>query len=106
MEVAVDVTNTGDVTGDEVVQFYTRTAGASVTRPVKELRGFQRVTLEPGETQTVVFSTPVTQMSYYDLDMRRVVEPCRGGGDGGHVVARSAIDGRIPYCGRDIRGRR
>ena len=75
VEVRVEVANTGDMAGDEVVQFYTRTVGASVTRPVLELRGFQRVELTPGEAKTVTFSMPVTQMSYYDLDMRRVVEP-------------------------------
>ena len=44
----MDVTNTGDTAGDEVVQLYVRDVVSSVTRPVKELRGFQRVTLEPG----------------------------------------------------------
>ena len=75
VEVRVDVANTGDVSGDEVVQFYSRTLGASVTRPVLELRGFQRVELAPGQSKTVTFSVPITQMSYYDLDMRRVIEP-------------------------------
>jgi beta-glucosidase len=75
LTVSVDVTNTGEMAGDEVVQIYTRTDGASVTRPVKELRAFKRVELAPGETKTVVFTVPVAQMNYYNLDMRRVVEP-------------------------------
>lgn len=73
--VSVDVTNTGDVAGDEVVQFYTRTDGASVTRPIKELRGFQRVTLKPGQKKTVTLTLNVAQMAYYDVDMRLGVEP-------------------------------
>lgn len=71
----VDVTNTGARAGDEVVQLYTRTDGASVTRPVKELRAFQRVSLRPGETKTVVFDLSLAQMAYYDLEMNLGVEP-------------------------------
>lgn len=73
--IGVTVTNTGAVTGDEVVQLYTRTHGASVTRPVKELRGFQRLTLQPGESQRVNFHLAVAQTAYYDQAMRYVVEP-------------------------------
>lgn len=75
VEVQVRVRNTGSRAGDEVVQLYTRTNGASVTRPVKELRGFARVSLSPGETKTVTFRLPVAMLNYYDLQMRRVVEP-------------------------------
>ncbi len=53
--VFVDVTNTGNVAGDEVVQLYIRDVVSSVTRPVKELKGFQRISLAPGETRTVTF---------------------------------------------------
>jgi beta-glucosidase len=73
--ITVDVTNVGDVAGDEVVQLYTRTLGASVTRPVKELRGFKRIRLAPGECKRVTFVTPITQLSYHDRAMARVVEP-------------------------------
>ena len=73
--IGVTVTNTGAVTGDEVVQLYTRTHGASVTRPVKELRGFQRITLQPGESQRVNFHLAVAQTAYYDQAMHYVVEP-------------------------------
>jgi beta-glucosidase len=74
---SVDVTNTGGRAGSEVVQLYTRTDGASVTRPVKELRGFRRVDLQPGETKTVVFDLSVAQMAYYDINMNLGVEPGR-----------------------------
>ena len=75
VQATVEVTNTGAVAGDEVVQLYTRTDGATVTRPVKELRGFKRVTLKPGETKRVTFTLSVPQMAYYDLKMNLVVEP-------------------------------
>ena len=63
------------VAGDEIVQLYTRTDGASVTRPVKELRAFRRLELAPGESRRIGFSLPISQLSYYDLNMCRVVEP-------------------------------
>lgn len=75
VQVSVDVTNTGERAGDEVVQFYTRTDGASVTRPVKELRGFKRVSLRPGERKTVTLDLAVPQMAYFDSGMRFGVEP-------------------------------
>jgi beta-glucosidase len=73
--VSVDVTNTGNVTGDEVVQLYIRDEVSSVTRPVKELKGFKRIHLEPGETRTVNFSLGPEELSLLDRDMHRVVEP-------------------------------
>jgi hypothetical protein len=74
-QVSVDVTNTGTVRGDEVVQLHIRDEVSSVTRPVKELRGFQRVTLNPGETRTVQFALGMAELSFLNRDMRRVVEP-------------------------------
>jgi beta-glucosidase len=74
-KVSVDVSNTGKVRGDEVVQLYIRDEVCSVTRPIKELRGFRRITLEPGETKTVEFTLGFDQLSFLDLDMHRVVEP-------------------------------
>ena len=56
LTVTVDVTNAGQRAGDEVVQLYLRDVVSSVTRPVKELKGFQRVTLKPGETRRVAFT--------------------------------------------------
>ena len=71
----VDVTNTGSVRGDEVAQLYVHQTVSSVTRPVKELRGFQRLSLNPGETKTVEFTLGPDELSYLNRDMKRVVEP-------------------------------
>jgi beta-glucosidase len=71
----VDVKNTGAVRGDEVVQMYVRDLVSSVTRPVKELKGFQRITLEPGETKTVALDIGPELLAFYDIDMKFVVEP-------------------------------
>jgi beta-glucosidase len=73
--VSVTVTNTGSVRGDEVVQLYIRQEFGSVTRPIKELRGFRRITLSPGETKVVEFALGPEELSYLNRDMHRVVEP-------------------------------
>jgi len=73
--ISVDVTNSSAVRGDEVVQLYIRDEVSSVTRPVKELRGFRRITLNPGETNTVEFVLGPDELSFLNRDMRRVVEP-------------------------------
>jgi beta-glucosidase len=73
--VSVTVTNTGKVAGDEIVQMYIRDQASSVTRPVKELRGFERVTLQPGETKTVTFAITPDKLWFWNRDMKRVVEP-------------------------------
>lgn len=73
--ISVDLTNTGPRQGDEVVQLYIRDPQASVTRPVKELKGFKRVTLEPGETKTVTFELFTNQLGFYNQEMDYVVEP-------------------------------
>ncbi|GIV59096.1 MAG: beta-glucosidase [Rhodothermaceae bacterium] len=73
--VRIDVTNTGDRAGAEVVQLYIRDCVSSVTRPVKELRGFERVHLAPGETRTVTFDLTPEHLAFHDLDMNYVVEP-------------------------------
>src|SRR5262249_48007406 len=74
-KVSVDVSNAGTMRGDEVVQLYIRDEVSSVTRPVKELRGFRRVTINPGETKTVEFTLGPDELSFLNRDMRRVVEP-------------------------------
>jgi beta-glucosidase len=71
----VDVTNTGRRAGTEVAQLYVRDLVSSVTRPVKELKGFQKVKLQPGETKTVTFDLTPESLAFYDLDMNYVVEP-------------------------------
>jgi beta-glucosidase len=73
--ISVDVTNTGRRRGDEVVQMYIRDDVSSVTRPVKELKGFERVTLAPGEMRRVTFRITPEKLHFYDREMRRVVEP-------------------------------
>lgn len=72
---SLDVTNTGAVAGDEVVQLYIRVPSASVTRPVKELKGFQRLHLEAGERRCVRFVLPVNACAYLDETMQLVIEP-------------------------------
>jgi beta-glucosidase len=73
--VRVDVTNTGPRAGDEVVQMYIRDKVSSVTRPVKELKGFQRITLAPGQTKTVLLEIAPEHLAFYNIDMKYVVEP-------------------------------
>ncbi len=73
--VSVDVTNTGMRAGEEVVQLYVRDVRSRATRPVKELRGFSRVLLQPGETRTVQFTIGRAELEYHDPEMRLVVEP-------------------------------
>jgi beta-glucosidase len=73
--VTVEVTNTGRRAGDEVVQLYVHDRVASVTRPVKELRGFERVRLAPGEKKTVRFTLGPEALRFTDENMNRVVEP-------------------------------
>jgi beta-glucosidase len=72
--VSVTVTNTGDVAGDEVVQMYLRDKISSVTRPVKELKGFKRVSLEPGASETVTLPITTEALQFFGRDMKRVVE--------------------------------
>lgn len=73
--VSVDVTNTGKRAGDEVVQLYVRDDEASVTRPLIELKRFQRVTLQPGERRTVTFELKPDDLALWNMEMKRVVEP-------------------------------
>jgi Glycosyl hydrolase family 3 C-terminal domain/Fibronectin type III-like domain len=72
---AIDITNTGRMAGDEVVQLYIRDEVSSVTRPIKELKDFRRIHLEPGQTKTVQFVITPDKLSFLNEDMRRVVEP-------------------------------
>ena len=72
---SVDVENVGTRLGDEVVQLYIRDVAASITRPLKELKGFERVTLRPGEKRRLEFRLGPEHLSFYDRDLRLVVEP-------------------------------
>jgi len=71
----VDVTNTGDVAGDEVVQLYIHDPVASISQPIRRLRGFERVTLKPGQKMTVPFTLDRSDWGFYDNSGRFVVEP-------------------------------
>jgi beta-glucosidase len=73
--VSVEVENTGKRAGDEVVQLYIRDVASSRTRPVKELKGFERITLRPGEKRRVEFRLAAEHLGFYDRDLRFVVEP-------------------------------
>ena len=75
LEISFDLTNTGKYDGTEVVQLYVQDKIGSVTRPVKELKGFQRVSLKQGEKKTVSFSLPIEELAFWNIDMQRVVEP-------------------------------
>jgi beta-glucosidase len=71
---SVDVTNTGARAGEEVVQLYIQDEVASIARPVKELRGFEKIRLGPGERRTVSFELKPEDLAFYNIDMERVVE--------------------------------
>lgn len=75
VKVSVEIRNTGNIAGDEIVQMYIRDRFSSVTRPVKELKDFARIHLEPGETRTVEFSVTLDKLMFLDKDLRPVVEP-------------------------------
>ena len=75
VKVSVDITNTGSRRGDEVAQLYIHQQVASVTRPVKQLRGFRRVSLEPGQKVTVDFALRPEDLSLLDINMNPTVEP-------------------------------
>jgi beta-glucosidase len=74
--VKVKIKNTGEISGDEIVQLYIRDVHASVEREFKSLRGFIRVSLDPGENKTVVFKVKKTDLSFYDVNKRKwIAEP-------------------------------
>ena len=72
--VAVTVTNTGKCEGEEVVQLYVRDEVASITRPIKELKGFEKIKLSPGESKTVTFDVKDEQLGFYNNQMKFIVE--------------------------------
>lgn len=96
--VTVEVTNAGARAGDEVAQLYLRDDVASVTRPVRMLRGFQRLSLAPGETRAVTFTLAPEHLALNGRDMRRVVEPgtftvWAGGSSAATLAARFRVTG-------------
>lgn len=80
MIINVDVKNTGDIDGEEVVQLYVHDLVGSVVRPVKELKGFKKIMLKKGESKTVLFTIHSTDLAFYTLDMSYKTEP------GGFIV--------------------
>ena len=87
--ISLDVRNAGDRAGDEVVQLYVRYPDSEVTRPVKELKGFQRITLKPGETRRVSFKLAASQLAYY--------------GEGGFVVEPGRVNVMVGSSSANIR---
>lgn len=75
LSVSVELENTGKRAGDEVVQLYVRDVAASRTRPVRELKGFERITLQPGEKRRLSFTLAPEHLGFYNREMRYVVEP-------------------------------
>jgi beta-glucosidase len=73
--VSVDVKNTGNVAGTEVVQLYIRNTAASVEQPVRELKGFARIALAPGERKHVEFPLGFDELNFYSAEINRTVEP-------------------------------
>ena len=110
---SVEVENVGGRSGDEVVQLYIHDEVASVTRPVKALRGFERVTLGPGESKTIRFAIGPEDLGFHDREMRFVVEPGRfgvivGTSSEGGLIGTFDVVGRRPGDGDAVRavGRR
>jgi Glycosyl hydrolase family 3 C terminal domain. len=75
LTITFDLKNTGNCEGTEVAQLYVRDKVGSVTRPVKELKRFTRVTLKPGDTKNVSFTLPIEELAFWNIDMKKVVEP-------------------------------
>lgn len=75
LNVSIDVTNAGDHECDEIVQLYIRDRYASIARPVKELKGFERISLKKGDTNTVTFKITEDDLKFYNADLKYVYEP-------------------------------
>ena len=75
LTITADIKNTGSRLGEEVVQLYIRDLVGSVTRPVKELKGFKKISLEPGQTKKVSFILTTDDLKFYDINMEYNVEP-------------------------------
>jgi beta-glucosidase len=101
VRIALDVTNSGSAAGEEVVQLYTRDEYASSPRPVKELRGFARIALDPGETARVTFALPIDQLAFYNNDLDLVLEPGRTLVMVGSSSADIRLEGEFEIVGDD-----
>jgi beta-glucosidase len=74
LTVSFDLTNTGKYDATEVAQLYVQDRFGSVTRPVKELKRFERIALKSGESRSVSFSLPIQELAFWNIDMKKVVE--------------------------------
>jgi beta-glucosidase len=77
IKASAEVRNTGDREGEEIVQLYIREQGTSVSRPVRELKGFRRLALKPGESKKVEFTIGEEELRFWNIDMKNVVEPAK-----------------------------
>jgi beta-glucosidase len=77
LRVSAEVKNTGGRSGEEIVQLYIREQGTSVARPVREMKGFRRIALAPGESRRVEFTIGRDELAFWNIDMKEVVEPAR-----------------------------
>ncbi|OCX51944.1 hypothetical protein BEL04_18260 [Mucilaginibacter sp. PPCGB 2223] len=75
LQATITITNIGNYAGEETAQLYTRQMIGSVTRPVKELKGFQKVFLKPGESKTITFTLTANDLKFYDINMKYTNEP-------------------------------
>ena len=75
LTITADIKNTGTRKGEEIVQLYVRDLVGSVTRPVKELKGFKKISLQPGQTEKVTFVLKTDDLKFYDINMEHNVEP-------------------------------
>ena len=94
VKVTVDVTNTGNYEGKEVVQLYIRDLVGSVTRPLKELKGFQKIALKKGEKQTVTFEISVEELKFYNSELQFIAEP---GSFDVFVGTNSSTDNKVSF---------
>jgi beta-glucosidase len=85
----IEIANVGSMAGDEIVQLYVAAKGSAVERPAKELKGFARVSLGPGETKTIRIEVPPSELAYYDSSRGWVVEPIEYEA----IIGRHALDG-------------
>ena len=88
MVASIDITNTGMMDADEIVQLYIRDCVASVTRPVMELKDFKRISLKKGVTETVEFVIDKSKLAFWNIEMQYVVEP----GEFELMIGRSSVD--------------
>lgn len=99
VEITADVTNIGTRAGVEIVQLYVRDVAASITRPVKELKGFKRVALQPSETRTVHFELPIASLAFHNEHMECLVEPGIFEVMLGHSSAQISLQGQFKVVG-------